>query len=103
MKQFGKMLSRIRFAREQSKMQAIDELWARNGVGASERDLYIVKEAATTYPDGSQVMEYKLYKLIDAAVVVLSTEVSTVTELGLSKLKENQYQDGSKAEVEDQE
>lgn len=49
--------------------------------------------------DGTEITEYRLYKLIDATVTTVSSEVSTRVETGLETLVENKS--GAKTSNED--
>lgn len=86
----GKLLSRVHNARHYSNIQAIDELWKRNSLAnPAKRDGYKLAETSVVHRDGTEVKEYRLYKLIDATVVTITTDVNTTIELGLENLREN--------------
>ena len=86
----GKLLSRVHLARWQSRDQAERELWKRNGLdNPTKRDGYKLAETAVVHRDGTEYKELRLYKLVDAAIVKISSEVNVETTFGVDKLREN--------------
>ena len=86
----GKLLSRVHNARYLSRQQAIEDLWKRNGMeNPKTRDGHKLAETAVIQRDGTEVTEYRLYKLIDATVVTVAAEVNTEVKLGIENLREN--------------
>lgn len=87
---FGKLLTRVHNARHYSRLQAQNELWRRNGLEKAEkREGYKIAETKEMHRDGTEVVEYRLYKLIDASVVTLSSEVKSEVVTGIKALREN--------------
>lgn len=87
---FGKLLNRVRFERTMAREKAETALWERNNLGnPTKRDGYKLAETKVVHKDGKEVTELRLYKLIDAAVVTISSEVSSEIVDGIHKLREN--------------
>lgn len=87
----GGMVRRLYNARKQTKMQAEFKLWERNGLSRpSTREGYKLAETATVQRDGTEVVEYRLYKLIDRAIVTVGGEILTTTHFGLEPPEENE-------------
>lgn len=86
----GKLLERVHNARHFSRLTAIDAMWERNGMASvASRKGFKIAETTSVFKDGTEVVEYKLYKLIDATTVTVSAEVNTKVEQGVASLKEN--------------
>lgn len=86
----GKLLSRVHSARYFSRQQAEDELWKRNKLdNPTKRDGYKLAETAIVHRDGTEYKELRLYKLVDAAIVKISSEVNVETSFGIENLREN--------------
>lgn len=80
----GKMMDRLRKARLHTKTLAIDELWERNGLGTGQaREGYKLAETQRVDRNGSEITEYRLYKLIDRSVVTISADINTEVATGL--------------------
>lgn len=89
----GKLLSRVHSARYFSRQQAEDALWKKNGLdNPTKRKGYKLAETSTIHRDGTEYKELRLYKLVDAAIVKISSEVNVETTFGVENLRE--YQDG---------
>lgn len=87
----GKLFSAVRSQRWLLREQALSELWKRNGLENPKlRDGYKVAETAEVHKGGKEIIEYRLYKLVDSVVTTLDTSVKGKVEAGLDKLKENQ-------------
>lgn len=84
--------NRLRVVRESTKEKAIAALWARNGLKPGAEG-YKIAETTAIYSapsgGGSEVVEYRLYKLIDASVVKISMGVDAKIEDGVNNLREN--------------
>lgn len=86
----GKLLNRVRFERIMARERAEAGLWKRNNLeNPKTREGYKLAETKVVYTDGKEVTELRLYKLIDAAVVTISSEVSSEIVDGIHKLREN--------------
>lgn len=82
---FGKILSKLQSERWFAHKEAVDDLWARNGLSnPKQRDGYRLAETKTVQTDGAEVTHYRLYKLMDSSTVVISTELTTKIEKGIS-------------------
>lgn len=74
----GKLLSTVRFERQEARRKAVDELWKRNGLdNPTKREGYRMAETSTVARDGTEVTEYRLYKLLDRALVETKSTVKT--------------------------
>lgn len=78
---FLKMLNSLTTMRRLAHARALRDLYARNNVTASTPG-YKLAETPTVYANGREVMEYRLYKLIDASVVTISHEIHHSVETG---------------------
>lgn len=86
---FGKLLSRVATARYHTKQLAQEELWRRHGLGNPKmRAGWKMAEAAVVHKDGTEIVEYRLYKLMDRAVITIKSEVTTTTEFGTDATEE---------------
>lgn len=86
----GKLLSRVHSARYFSYREAEAALWKRNKLeNPTKRDGYKIAETSVVHRDGTEYKELRLYKLIDAAIVKISSEVNVETTFGTDKLREN--------------
>lgn len=79
----GSLLSTVRFERAEARRKAISELYARNGLeNPVTRNGYKVAETSTLSRDGTEITEYRLYKLIDSQVTRVSTTVDVENKQG---------------------
>jgi hypothetical protein len=84
---FSKIMGRVAMARLETRRQAERELWERNGLGNPKlRDGYKLAQTDSVARDGTEVTEYRLYKLIDAATVTIKSEVKSTIKLGIAEL-----------------
>jgi hypothetical protein len=87
----GKLMSRVHNARYWSHQEAMDELWKRNDLeNPTLRGDYKLEESEVVYKNGTEVRELKLYKLVDAAVVTIETQISSNAQMGTEYLREKQ-------------
>jgi hypothetical protein len=94
---FGKLLSRIATARFHTRQLAELELWKRQGLGNPQhRAGYKMEEVKAVQRDGTEIIEYRLYKLIDRAIITITSEVSTTTEFGTDATAQ-EMEDGQKS------
>lgn len=83
----GLLLNKVRFEREQARRAAIQKLYDDNGLSnPARREGYKVAETPTIDRDGTEVVEYRLYKLIDSVV----TRVKTTVDV---EIKQGRYDD----------
>lgn len=86
---FEQVLSNIQAHRKYVDETAHEELFLRNKLlTTAERAEYKISEAKMVQADGTEVIELRLYKLIDATVVKISAEVTVSTEKGLKAVRE---------------
>lgn len=79
----GRLLARLRSEREALKLQAIDDLWRRNGLAnPKSRAGYKLAETPTVTRDGREITEYRLYKLVDETITELSADIRSITKNG---------------------
>lgn len=87
---FGKLLNRVRAERKLAYQKAEQDLWKRNKLdNPAQREGYKIAETTTVYRDGREEKELRLYKLVDAAVVTINSEIHSTIENGTDKLREN--------------
>ena len=85
----GKLMAKIRANRQIAIDKAVEDLWARNGMaGKASRRGYKLAETQAVSRDGVETIEYRLYKLVDAAVVTISADVNTDIQEGVSSARE---------------
>ena len=83
----GKLLNRVHNARKHNHLLAENELWDRNKLlSPASREGYKIATTKTLQFDGTEVVEYRLYKLIDATVSRISSTVETQVLGGLENL-----------------
>lgn len=83
---FGKLLNRVHTARELTAIEAKNELWHRHGLGKpADRVGYKIAETKKMNYDGTEITEYRLYKLIDVARVTVSARIETEIVTGLGE------------------
>lgn len=86
----GRIFNKVSEARFIAKQQAKSDLWARNGLSnPTQRNGYKMAETAVVHRDATEVVEYRLYKLVDASVVTISSEVNHKIENGPEHLRES--------------
>lgn len=65
----GKLLARLRYERAASRERAIERLWKRNGLENPKlRQGYKLAISEPLVRDGEEVIEYRLYKLVDRTI-----------------------------------
>lgn len=84
---FGKLLTVVQQQRKLAHVMAMSDLWKRNNLSPNASG-YKIAETKAIHRDGREVTEYRLYKLIDATVTTISTEVTTSIETGPDKAVE---------------
>lgn len=80
----GKLVSKVQFARWNAKRTAVEDLLKRNGLDSPHATGYKIEEVTAVHRDGEEVTTFRLYKLVDKSVVIVSSEVKTQVETGLS-------------------
>lgn len=75
------MLTQVRSVRRLARESAIADLWKRNKLNPNASG-YKIAETPMLRRDGREVVEYRLYKLIDASVTTISAEIIHSTEIG---------------------
>lgn len=91
---FGKMLSKHRSAKMSALMDAKQKLFARYKINYRNQKYYKIVEDRVVLPSGKEVIEMRLYQLIDAAVVTMNSDVTTDLSGGINQLKEFQNETG---------
>lgn len=79
---FGKLLTRVQNTRKMARTQAVADLWRRNKLNPNTGG-YRLAETDMVQRDGTEITEYRLYKLIDCSVVTVRSEVKHSIETGL--------------------
>lgn len=75
-KLYFSIINRLRLEREISKKAAEKDLWDNNGLSdPSSRNGYKIIETKAINKDGSQIISYRLYKLIDEVEVNMGVDV----------------------------
>lgn len=77
----GDTLGRTLKTTQAACVQAKENLWEANGIDTDDKKAgYKMAETKTAFINGSQVITYRLYKLVDTRVVTVSTEVVSKIE-----------------------
>lgn len=75
---FGKLLNQVRFEREMARNKTESLLWKRNKLdNPAKRDKYRMEHIRILGKDTEEVTKIQLWHLVDEAVVVMSTDVSS--------------------------
>jgi hypothetical protein len=82
---FGRLLTNVQRERRNSRLEVVKDLWKRNGL-APNANGYRLAETTAVHEDGREVVEYRLYKLIDATVTTLTAQVDMKTETGRAQV-----------------
>lgn len=83
----AKMLAQVTAQRVFVRKRAISGLWERNKLTPNEAG-YKIAETPTVHADGREVVEYRLYKLVDASVTTLKADIQHTVETGKDKAVE---------------
>lgn len=78
----GKLLQQVYAERKLSRDRAIAGLWKRNGLNPNATG-YKIAETATVRSDGSEVVEYRLYKMIDCSTTTIKADIAASVATGL--------------------
>lgn len=84
---FGQLLESVQRTREVARDRAIADLWGRNRLNPNAAG-YKIAETVTMHQDGREVVEYRLYKLVDVSVTTIKAEVTHSVEVGTDKAVE---------------
>jgi hypothetical protein len=84
---FGKLLTEIQAQRKFTRERAMADLWRRNKLSPGAPG-YRLAEAPTVQADGSEITEYRLYRLVDATVTTISSQVKAETDNGVQAIHE---------------
>lgn len=80
----GKVIKILNNARWEAQHEAKNDLWKRNGLdNPTQRNGYRMAETQKLLRDGTEVMEYRLYKLLDASRVIVKANVTHEIETGI--------------------
>ena len=77
----GKTFNAIRQSRALSRDMAVAELWKRNGLRENQEG-YRVAETSRIGRNAEEVIEFRLYKLLDTATVTTSANITSETVYG---------------------
>lgn len=73
----GKLLVKVRNARNEARRTTTDELWKRNKLdNPVKRDGYRIEEIKTVDSEGNETIKLQLWHKVDEAIVSVDTEVS---------------------------
>lgn len=92
---FGKLLTRVQNTRKMARAQAVADLWRRNNLNPNTGGFRLA-ETEMVQRDGTEVTEYRLYKLIDCSVVTVTSEVKHSVETGINAAVEMKTPIGGK-------
>ena len=85
---FGNMLNRLRGERVSVVETVKHKMLEHYKIGFKDRGKYKFVEDRVTLPSGKEVIEVRLYKLIDGATITLDVGITSDIEAGISNLKE---------------
>lgn len=73
---FSRTLAKLQSARWSAREDAKNELWKRNGLENPKlRDNYRIAETEVVTRGGQEIVDYRLYKLIDASRITISVDM----------------------------
>lgn len=79
----GSLLNKFSAQRAQIKHEAIEDLWRRNGLSNPRlRQGYKLAETPIIDRDGVEIVEYRLYKLVDQSTTRLCADISATIIVG---------------------
>lgn len=84
----GKLLNRYRSEKSMALMAAKHKLFERHGVDYKNANQYKMVEDRVVLPSGKEVIELRLYQLIDGAAITIEANATATTEGGISNLRE---------------
>lgn len=82
---FGKLLGDIRFNKQSSIDSAISDLWDRNDLAENAQG-YKIEDHQHEKPDGTIFVELRMWKLVDATTIAISTHVDVKETFGVESL-----------------
>ena len=85
---FGKTLSKLRDERIMAVMSARQKMFERHKISFNNQDKYKIVQERLVVPSGKEVIELRLYQLIDGATVTITSEIKSELAGGIHKLKE---------------
>jgi hypothetical protein len=85
---FSKLLNRYRNTKRAAISDAKSKLFARYEIDFNKESLYKIVEDCVVLPSGKEIIELRLYKLEDAAIVTINTDMTTELEGGINYLRE---------------
>lgn len=85
---FGKMLSKHRNAKFVAMLDAKNKLFERHKITYRNQNYYKLVEDRVVLPSGKEIIEMRLYQLVDAAVVTMNSDVTTELAGGINQLRE---------------
>ncbi|MGI9028144.1 MAG: hypothetical protein ACR2FM_04900 [Candidatus Saccharimonadales bacterium] len=86
---FGKTLNKLRGERMSAVGDAKSKMMARHNISPRDHNKYkIVEDRTVRHRDGQETIELRLYELKDAAVVTISTSVTSELQGGINNLRE---------------
>ena len=85
---FGKMLKHYRSEKAMALYNAKNKLFERHSIDFRNSNQYKVVQDRIVLPNGKEVIELRLYKLIDGAAITIETNATSTLEGGISNLRE---------------
>lgn len=85
---FGKMLNKYRAIRSLAISDAMVKLKQRHEITSQKENQYKIEEHTVVMPSGDEVIELRLYQLVDAAIVTVEGDVTTSLQGGIKNLRE---------------
>lgn len=85
---FGKLLNNYRFAKSNAIFEAKRKMFERHKVERHNEKYYKVVSDRVVLPSGKEVVELRLYQLIEGAVVTVKGDLTTEIEGGINHLLE---------------
>ena len=82
---FGELLTRLQKQRKVSRMEAERDIWKRNKLNPNAEG-YRLAETKMVQSDGTEVVELRLYKLIDCSVIKVGADVRHEIEIGINSI-----------------
>jgi hypothetical protein len=85
---FGKLLNKYRLAKRNAIMDAKRKMFERHKVERHNEKYYKIVSDRVVLPNGKEVIELRLYQLIEGVVVTVNPDLTTEIEGGINHLLE---------------
>lgn len=85
---FGKMLQRYRSAKTMAVHNAKATMFTRHKIDYKNQNRYKIVEDRVVLPSGKEVIELRLYELIDGCAITITANADHTIDGGINQLRE---------------